>query len=263
MSLNSVSNYVLPPEFIALPEHVRDRIIREGQQIGDRVVSHAVSVLIGPPARKQAGAKVSHASGVQILVGATRYFATAAHVLREVAARTEAGEELITQIGNAAVPVLERVVFFDEVIDLAFVVLTKEESNAIPSLCWIPEVWPPTGLSEGEYVAFAGFPRRYRENSGPGLIVLNAIGGILRVESVSDRRLTSVLNRDDLVLTKGHEIPPQGSEIGGLSGGPVFRIIKGNIELAAVFKEDSAVYDAYFFAPMTSVILNPDARVTL
>jgi hypothetical protein len=256
-----VSNYVIPPEFLALPAHVRERIVLEAQQIGDRVVSHAVPILIGPTVSKQSGSKVSHASGVQVLVEATRYLATAAHVIREVSDRTQAGEDFITQVGNAAVPVLDRVAFFDEVIDLAFMVLTKEESDAISSICWIPEAWPPTSPAEGEFVAFAGFPRRYREDNGPGLILLGAIGGILRVESVSDRRLTSVLNRDDLVLTKGHEIAPRGSEIGGLSGGPVFRIVNGKIELAAVFKEDSVLYDAYFFAPMASVTLDPDVRV--
>ena len=86
----------------------------------------------------------------------------------------------------------------------------------------------------------------------------------MRVDSASDRRLTSVLSRPDLVLTKGPEIPPQGAELGGMSGGPVFRITgTDDIELVAVIKEDSQLFDAYFFAPFVDVVLDPKQRIAI
>src|SRR5689334_8424271 len=99
---------VLPSEFLALPQDLRERIIREGKEFGARVVSHAVQVLIGPPVFLGSSARVNHASGVQILVEATRYLVTAAHVVRKIKERTTDGEPIITQIGNAIVPVLDR-----------------------------------------------------------------------------------------------------------------------------------------------------------
>ena len=129
----SLPSQVLPPEFFALPPEIRDRIVREGQYIGDRIVSYVVQLLIGPPANLQSRAPVNHASGIQILVGATRYLATAAHIIRKVQQRTASGESIITQIGNAIVPVLDRVAWWSEPLDLAFVCLETTECIHIPA----------------------------------------------------------------------------------------------------------------------------------
>jgi hypothetical protein len=253
----------LPAGFLALPESVRRVIVEDGARIGELVAGHTVQILIGPPASAQGGAKVNHASGVHVLIDANHYLATAAHVIRKVADRVSHGERVISQIGNAIVPVLDRIVWWDEALDLAVVALEPKEVRAIPAKPWAPVSWPPAPPVEGEYVAFAGFPARYRVDGGPGQIDLNLVGGILRIESASDRRMTSVIYRDDLVLTKGPEIPPKYSELGGMSGGPVFRIENKVIELVAIIKEDSKEYDALFFAPLSGVTLGHPVRTKI
>lgn len=58
------------------------------------------------------------------------------------------------------------------------------------------------------YLAYDLATMSQNDVNGRGGLILSASGGILRVDSVSDRRLTSVLERSDLILAKGPEIPP-------------------------------------------------------
>lgn len=258
-----IPEQILPEGFRALPADLQQRIIRDGHQIDEMVVSHAARVLIGPPWRYRTDGHINHASGVQIEVAGARYLATAAHVIRAGAERLRNEQHVLFQVGNAIVPLLERVVYLDDALDLAFVRIEDKETNCIASACWRPSSWPPSPVVDGEYVAFAGYPRRYVEYDEGGGLILNAIGGILRVDSASDRRLTSVLARSDLILLKGPEIPPQGSELGGMSGGPLFRVKDSSIELVAIFIEDSQDFDAYFFAPLAGVSFEPSDRIAV
>ena len=258
-----IPEQILPEGFLALPVELQQRIIADGIQIGEKVVSHATQVLIGPPWRLRTEGHINHASGVQIEIEGARYLATAAHVVRAGASRLRNEQHVRFQVGNAIVPLLDRVVYLDDALDLAFVLIEEIECRAIAAACWIPDSWPPSPVVDDEYVAFAGYPRRYVEYDGRGGPILNAIGGILRVDSASDRRLTSVLARSDLILQKGPEIPPQGSELGGMSGGPVFRVKDSSIELVAVIKEDSQEFDAYFFAPLAGVAVERSDRVAV
>ncbi len=254
---------LLPDGFLALPTELRERIAREGHSIGEAVIGHAVQIIIGPPWSLRNTGEVNHASGVQVEIDGSRYLATAAHVVRAGVSRTVEAPRAIFQVGNAVIPVADRVVFIDDSLDVAFVLLKSSEFQDIPSRCWVPQTWPPGRVSGNDYVAFAGFPRRYREIEPDGRVVLNGVGGVLRVESASDRRLTSVHERGDLILAKGPEIPPQGADLGGMSGGPVFRFSNSSLELVALIKEDSQLFDAYFFAPLSDVELNPAARVAV
>lgn len=48
-----------------------------------------------------------------------------------------------------------------------------------------------------------------------------------------------------------------------MSGGPVFRMNESSIELVALIIEDSQVFDAYFFAPLSGVSFEPSDRITI
>src|SRR5688572_16161665 len=90
--------------FASGPQEFRERVLREGDAVGQRVASHAVQILIGPSAQRlktseQTEAEVNTATGVVFQFGIRTYLATAAHVLDEYAGKVSSGEAIF-QAGN-------------------------------------------------------------------------------------------------------------------------------------------------------------------
>jgi hypothetical protein len=105
----------------------------------------------------------------------------------------------------------------------------------------------------GDYVGFIGFPKHYRRNLGPGHVELNPVGGLMPVTSATSENFKCVLPRDTLVAVVGPEVPPPGTDLGGMSGGPVFRVRPPPFELVGIITEFGDNFDMFWMGALARV----------
>jgi hypothetical protein len=241
--------------FATLPQHERDRIRAEGDAIGQRVINHLVQVLIGVPGGRAPAGEANHASGMAVLVGARPVFFTAQHVLAKYRKRRDANEETVFQIGNVSFDPEPRVLFESVEDDIVALGLNISDQDRVPGYTWIPDVWPPVPPSKDEFVAFAGFPTEYRRDEGSGVVDLAAIGGLMRVASTTGRSFRCVMERERLIKTRGPHVPPPGTRLWGMSGGPVFRIVEGAPQLTGIITDFGPSFEIFMMTPLAVVDL--------
>lgn len=241
-------------EFAAKPAAFQARVRAEGLAIGERVVNHVLQILIGPKGGMADPAVVNHSSAVALSSNGRLLLATADHVYQEYCDKYEKDAEIIFQFGNGVMNPIERLLWRDSVRDLAVFEMRLLEMADIPSLVWQVPSWPPPPPDEGKYVAFAGYPIGYRVNGGPGQIHLNAVGGMMAVTSRSVHNIKCVLPRESLIPIKGPHVPPPGTKLGGMSGGPVFRWLGGtDIEFTGVITDFGDFFDMFWMATFDDV----------
>lgn len=115
--------------------------------------------------------------------------------------------------------------------------------------------WPPTAPTEGDVVIYGGYPAMYRQER-PGNVDFMFATFAGKVASASDRNVGMVLEIERSESISSSRIPPN-ADLGGWSGGPVFRVIDSNgiehIELAAIIYEYSALSEIAFAHPLSSL----------
>jgi hypothetical protein len=114
-------------------------------------------------------------------------------------------------------------------------------------------VWPPNRPSLDDPIALGGYPGMYREVSGGNVSFGFAwFAGKVNVEG--DATIGIVLNLDESIATTPERIPAHAN-LGGSSGGPVFRIIESNgierLELAAIIDQCSSVSETVLARPLS------------
>jgi hypothetical protein len=115
--------------------------------------------------------------------------------------------------------------------------------------------WPPAPPAEGDVVMYGGYPAIYREErDGNFDFMFTWFAG--KVASVSDRNVGMVLEIATSKSVSESRVPPN-ADLGGWSGGPVFRVIDANgierLELAAIIYEYNPSYEVAFAHPLTGL----------
>jgi len=105
--------------------------------------------------------------------------------------------------------------------------------------------WPPRPLSVGELGLFCGFPGIYRKESDQQ-IEMAFLYFVGCVESASDRHFGMAL-KIATAYSHGYERVPSNANLGGWSGGAVFRVIEdetiARLELAGIIYEYSPSFE--------------------
>jgi hypothetical protein len=86
--------------------------------------------------------------------------------------------------------------------------------------------WPPAPPQEGRGVIFAGYPGAARRVTAPRELEFSAYSALAIADNVTPRDIISTLDREIAVPTAGLEMPPEGFDVGGLSGAPVLTVIE-------------------------------------
>jgi hypothetical protein len=119
--------------------------------------------------------------------------------------------------------------------------------------------WPPRPPSEGEPVMFCGYPAIYRKEIERGNVEFKFVWFAAKLQSSSERNVGIVLELKTSASYSSIGVPPN-ADLGGMSGGPVFRIVdeKGieRLELAGIVYEYSELTEIALAHPLTS--LAPD-----
>jgi hypothetical protein len=173
--------------------------------------------------------KIKNGTASFIDFGNGPFAITCYHVLSPFMDQMKNGNEIIFQIGNLKFNPLEQIISEDEKLDLISISLTKEQRNEISldreigALSFNPPFWPPKEVKEGDYVAFGGFPGKWRQHLSKHEMLFDTYSsGGCGVASVRDEYLICQFEREYWINSFDFFHEEELYDIGGLSGGPVF-----------------------------------------
>lgn len=209
-----------------------------------------VQIIVGLPGSATQASEAHHGSGVLVFTGTTLCLCTARHVAAEYRKLRQKDDRVVFQAGNVFFDPEPRILLELEADDLIVLGMNGSDQYHIPALTWTCPVWPPACPVVDEYVAFAGLPTEYRINAGAEL-QFAIVGGILQVISASDNNFKCYMDRETLITVRGTHVPPPGTNWGGMSGGPVFRLVNGEPELCGIITDFGQSLEVYYMAPLT------------
>jgi hypothetical protein len=191
--------------------------------------------------RKDSGA-IGYRNGTAFFLNAGQrpFGVTATHVIegwKRSCLEQEAGplylsghRELLTIDWDA------RVIDADASIDIATFAVTEDEVRQLGKtiLTGAQKIWPPRPPPENCILYYCGFPgvgTRPHPRGGP---LFGAVPGMGIATSVSHKSISIQLEREYLVPLLGSGVPPVNFDFGGISGGPVIKIVETSIRTYAL-----------------------------
>jgi Trypsin-like peptidase domain len=240
MPENESQNPELPggaERFRQLTADGQARYIEHARAMTTFARDHAVPIIFAPPVSM--GGKVNGATGFVLRLSSESFVVTASHVLEKYEKRFASGEVLHWQCGKLPpFEPLSRIAWRDKERDIVVFRLSEfEQRNIGPCRRYSPAQWPPRLPREGEMVLVAGFPGELREVHPAGWIGAGPYSALFRVASVSEVRCKCCIEQKDLLSFCDTPVPPPGTKIGGVSGGPVF-LVGGDFPIVGVVTED-------------------------
>jgi hypothetical protein len=153
---------------------------------------------------------------------------TAEHVYRAYLKDKEEFPEVECQFGNVTLEPENYLVEANPGLDIAtfnlpgvLLAATGVTTHTIP-------LWPPEPMTQGEIAILGGYPGK-RRNERPGFLDSDFVTFISRVSQASDSHMAFQLNLAESHWPAGENIGTS-PDLGGMSGGPVFRLREGPIE---------------------------------
>ena len=159
---------------------------------------------------------------------------TAAHVLKEYFAARKVANNIVCQLGDIEFDPEARVIRWNDQLDIATLRVSDLEAKQIAKAIAIsePPIFEPLVPAVGNFSFIAGFPARNRELTSDGLVTTPYFA-MPSITSVTDHQITCRFEREKMVDLAGHGLPPQGYDIGGISGGPMLMptlVRQGDVE---------------------------------
>ncbi len=218
-----MSEQSLPAGFRELPAEEQRRIRESGRAILELAFSHTGPIIIS--SAPAANAPLNSASCFLLKLEERIFLVTAAHVLEETEKRLKDDPALKWQVGQLVIDPRERISFREAKTDRLFLLLrpTEATQTGLPILS-AAAGWPTPTLKPGDYVAVAGFPKYMRERLSAAKIQFDCMTAIYRVTTVGAAYCICQWEREEYLTLRGSGVPPVGTELGGMSGGPVLKI---------------------------------------
>lgn len=174
---------------------------------------------------------------------------TADHVYRQYLKDLEEHENVQAQFGGSTIYPEKRLIDRDRELDLATFDVPSifVSSSKNPRIHHRPDIWPIPPLQQGEVVFFGGMPGALREfkDLATRLDQPFMVSGQI-VHDVTKTNIVLHVDFSNMVRTGPEEIDLT-ENIGGMSGGPVFRVVptrerlddprRGAIELVGIIYE--------------------------
>lgn len=137
-------------------------------------------------------------------------------------------------IGNQDLGDLDaRMIDFDIGLDIATFRLTSAEIDVIGIRTYMcePSRWPPKPPERGKGLVFTGFPAEKRNINSKGELEFVGVTDLLYAADVGTDHIEIRVERNDLILRAGSEMPPIDRNLGGYSGAPVWTVSASPHEL--------------------------------
>lgn len=239
------------------------RYIAINQQMARFARDHAVPIIFAPP--RSRGGKINGASGSVLQLGSDAVIATASHVLEGYETRIQAGEMLNWQAGNLPpFDPIPRIAWRSDDLDIVLLRITPDEARSLgPCIISTPPKWPPVKPHAGQLVLVGGYPKALREeDSEVGSIGAGPYSAVFKVTAVGEGCCKCIIERRDLISFDGGPLPPPGTDMGGLSGGPVLLVDALSYPLVGVVTDRCEMSFAEFeilkFATLADVQIDPN-----
>jgi hypothetical protein len=213
-------------------------------------------VYLGESPHDSEVAALASGIGVFIRLGSRLVGVTCQHVLASFREKRKGNDRAIFAFGQLVIDAESLVLDESEKLDLVTFDLTglsgrlSDQGRSVE-----PTQWPPGEISEGEAVAFAGFPGEWREQPARGEMEFHSFAsGASPIRSVHPTYFYTQLEMDSAIRA-GVGRPDLGP-LGGLSGAPVFAWQRGALltaELVGFVKEYLKEYDLLYIRRSTCI----------
>jgi hypothetical protein len=169
------------------------------------------------------GLKLRNGSAFLVNQGHGTFAVTAAHVLAEYAAAKNTARKIVCQLGCLEFDPEARLISRHENLDIATFHVKDAEAAQIGKRIVLsdPPVWEPLTPVAGQFAFFAGFPAQTRGLNSSGDFITAPYFAMPPITSVTDHQISCRFERETMVDLSGAGLPPQGYDIGGVSGGPM------------------------------------------
>jgi hypothetical protein len=113
-------------------------------------------------------------------------------------------------------------------LDIATFRITAAEIQSIgkTTLTGYQRAWPPGPPQQDRGIYYAGFPGKETIWLSPTEISFGVVPGGGIASSVSDRDVSTLIERQHLVAVLGQGLPPEDYDFRGMSGGPMLTVIE-------------------------------------
>jgi hypothetical protein len=159
---------------------------------------------------------------------------TASHVVEEGwrASRLTEDAGPLRLAGNGTSLALDwdaRVIDAHPKIDIATFRLTEAEIRSLGKfvLTGSQTVWPPGPPQDRRGIYYCGYPGVGTRHPSLQDVVFGALPGSGIATSVSEKDISTLIERQHLMPALGDHIPPENFAFGGISGGPMLTVVQG------------------------------------
>jgi hypothetical protein len=172
-------------------------------------------------------------NGTTFFVDAGRgvFGVTAAHVYDGFVEVADRGVRCQIGSSNILFDLRERLISKGRRVDIATDRITAAEiaTTGATILTGAQSTWPPKPPELDRGVLYGGFPGSDRRLLRPGHIEFGTFTALGVASSISERDISSQVERENLVATMGLEVAPEGYDLGGLSGGPMLTVVQSQV----------------------------------
>jgi hypothetical protein len=173
---------------------------------------------------------------------------TAAHVFEQYLSHRKRFDDIECQIGSVRIDLEDYLIESNSTVDLATFDISPILLTATGISIHAPPSWPPKILNKSEIVVLGGCPGMLRQEK-PGVAEFPFVSFIARAAQSSDDHVAVQLALNNSHWPDGSGGIPEGAELGGMSGGPLFRYRSEPVEyfeLAGFIYEASSIFELVF-----------------
>lgn len=223
-----------------------------------RAWSHALTVRI---AKITDAKETSFSTGSGVLVefpNGRAVIGTAWHVLEEFVRLGESGQQVALVCDNMPI-VAPQLVYADTKRDIGFIEVPPTGRSGLKAVPYRPNLlWPPPGVKTGDDVILCGFPKLLRVDGKE--ILHGDLNLLLPVQSSSEAVFYLQVDWDNLVQAGAITLPPDTTDFGGASGGPVFLVDAEANALVGLISQAGESLPLWRIAPLRDVPVDLDVR---
>lgn len=243
----------LPERFEDLEPAERLKVLKAGSAMTRFVFSRAAAVLLSTPVGN--GSYLRSGSGFVLRLANNDYLGTAWHVVQEWHDATKAGNRIVFQTGHLALNPNDRLAWKDEQNDIAFLRLLPGEAQRVGIQRCEPLVgWPPPHPKVGSYLLMSGYPGVERLRPADDEFDFGAFSTLLQVTASRDNYVVCQFQREHWV-SEGRSVPPPGTDLGGMSGGPALLVKNLAYPLVGLISEFSRDFELLYIKTLSHVPL--------
>jgi hypothetical protein len=211
--------------FNSLADEQKKAVLADG--LGNRLLHEGLDYAVPiwwVSTDQQCNLQLRNGSACLVDCGHGIFAVTAAHVFKEYCDAKSAAKETVCQIGNALFDPEARLIDCYLEIDISTFRIDASDAAAIdkPILSVREDNWPPLPPDEGNFAFFAGFPAQSRGMSPTGhYFATTPYRAMMPISRITDHQITCRFDREKMLDLGGVGLPPEGYDIGGVSGGPL------------------------------------------